>query len=121
MDEGIYDFCLQENRAAFTGSIMGFNARWMSHPGAVWQAEYKPYQLRLASDLGLPFPRTIITNDPAAIRAAFREFGSMIVKPAKTGHVVRDGKEYSIFTSRVLKEHLEELESARLSLLFIKS
>jgi glutathione synthase/RimK-type ligase-like ATP-grasp enzyme len=115
MDDGIYDFCLQENRAAFTGSMMGFNARWMSHPAAVWQAEYKPYQLRLASELGLSIPRTIITNDPVAIRTAFNEFGSMIVKPAKTGHLIRDGKEYSIFTSRVLKEHLDDLESARLS------
>jgi glutathione synthase/RimK-type ligase-like ATP-grasp enzyme len=115
MDEGIYEFCLQENRAAFTGSMMGFNARWMSHPAAIWQSEYKPYQLRLASDLGLPIPRTVITNDPAAIRAAFDKFGSMIVKPARTGHLVRDGKEYSIFTSCVLKEHLDELESARLS------
>ena len=115
MDEGIYDFCVQENRAAFMGSIMGLNARWMSHPAAIWQAEHKPYQLRLASELGLPTPRTIITNDPAAVRTAFAEFGSMIVKPARTGHVVRDGKEYSVFTSRVLKEHLEELEGVRLS------
>jgi glutathione synthase/RimK-type ligase-like ATP-grasp enzyme len=115
MDEGIYDFCVQENRAAFMGSIMGLNARWMSHPAAIWQAEHKPYQLSLASELGLPTPRTIITNDPSAVRSAFDEFGSMIVKPARTGRVVRDGKEYAIFTSRVLREHLEELEGARLS------
>jgi glutathione synthase/RimK-type ligase-like ATP-grasp enzyme len=113
--EDIYDFCVQENRAAFMGAILGLNARWMSRPAAIWQAEFKPYQLRLASELGLPIPRTIVTNEPAAVRTAFNEFGSMIVKPARTGHVVREGKEYAIFTSRVLREHLEDLNGARLS------
>src|SRR6266404_616571 len=60
MDEGIYDFCLQENRAAFLGSIMDLDARWMSHPAAVWQSEYKPYQLRVAARLGLTIPRTLV-------------------------------------------------------------
>jgi hypothetical protein len=115
MDDGVYAFCLQENRSAFLGGIMDLGAPWMSHPAAVWQAEYKPYQLSVASELGLPIPRTVITNDPAVIRSAFDEFGSMIVKPARTGHVVHGGKEFAVFTSRVLKEHLEDLESARLS------
>lgn len=94
---------------------MGLDARWMNHPTAVWQAEYKPYQLSLASKLGLLIPRTIITNDPDEIRTAFNEFGKMIVKPARTGHIVRNGTEFSVFTSQVLTEHLGELESARLS------
>lgn len=115
MDEGVYTFCLQENRSVLLGSIMGLRVRWMSHPTAVWQAEYKPYQLLVASKLGLPIPRTIITNDPDAIRSAFDDFSSMIVKPARTGHVVRNGKEFAVFTSQVLREHLEELETARLS------
>lgn len=115
MDEGIYRFCLEENRAAFMGSIMALGARWMSHPTAVWQAEYKPYQLAVASKLGLSIPQTVITNDPAAIRTAFHEFGNMIVKPARSGHVVHNAKEFAVYTSRVLKDHLEELDSARLS------
>jgi glutathione synthase/RimK-type ligase-like ATP-grasp enzyme len=115
MDEGIYHFCLEENRAAFLGSIMALNARWMSRPTAVWQAEYKPFQLALASKLGLSIPQTIITNDPEAIRTAFHEFGNMIIKPARSGHVVHNAKEFAVYTSRVLKDHLDELESARLS------
>jgi glutathione synthase/RimK-type ligase-like ATP-grasp enzyme len=115
MDEGIYHFCMQENRAAFLGSIMGLAARWMSHPAAVWQSEYKPFQLSLAAEVGLLIPRSIITNDPPTIRKAFAEFGSMVVKPVRTGHVSHIGQEFAIFTSRVLEEHLDELESARWS------
>lgn len=90
-------------------------ARWMSQPAAVWQAEYKPFQLSLATEVGFQIPRTIVTNDPSAIRAAFAEFGSMIVKPTKSGYVIHKGQEFSIFTSRVLEEHLGELDDARLS------
>jgi glutathione synthase/RimK-type ligase-like ATP-grasp enzyme len=115
MDNGIYEFCMQETRTALLGSIMNISARWMSHPAAVWQTEFKPYQLSLASVVGLLVPRTIITNDPAAIRTAFNEFGHMIVKPVRTGHVVHGDQEFAVFTSQVLEEHLVELESARLS------
>jgi glutathione synthase/RimK-type ligase-like ATP-grasp enzyme len=115
MDSGVYEFCLQENRAALLGSILSASARWMSHPQAVWLAENKPYQLSLASSLGLRIPRTLISNDPVTIQETFSRFSQMIVKPVRSGHFVRDGKEYSVFTSRVLSSHLENIESARLA------
>lgn len=116
MDEGIYNFCVQENRAALVGSILGLETRWMSPPAAVWQSEYKPFQLSLATGIGLNIPPTVITNDPLTIRSLFADFGgNMVVKPTRTGYVTNDGKEYAIFTSRVLEEHLDELESAKLS------
>ena len=111
MDEGVYTFCLQENRAALMGGILGFAGRWMSHPAAVWQAEYKPFQLSVAAQVGLQIPRTVVTNDPIVIRRAFTEFQEMIVKPARSGYLTHNGQEFAIFTSRVLQEHLDELES----------
>ncbi len=115
MDDGIYKFCLEENRAALTGGLLAHSARWMSHPASVWQAEYKPFQLSMAARLDLHIPRTVVTNDPFAIRTAFAQFGSMVVKPAKSGYVIHEGQEFSIFTSRVLDEHLGELDDARWS------
>jgi glutathione synthase/RimK-type ligase-like ATP-grasp enzyme len=115
MDEGIATFCRHETRATILGSIMGRQTRWMSHPAAVWQAEFKPYQLHLANKLGLTIPRTLITNDPSTIRNAFASFGSMIVKPTRTGYVHTREGEYAVYTSRVLEHHLDELESARWS------
>jgi glutathione synthase/RimK-type ligase-like ATP-grasp enzyme len=115
MDEGIATFCRQEARAAIVGGIIGRQTRWMSHPSAIWEAEYKPYQLQLAASLGLTIPRTVVTNDPGAVRSAFHEFGDLIVKPTRSGHVIKDGAEYAVYTSRLLAEHLDELESARWS------
>lgn len=115
MQEGIYQFCMQENRAALLGGILTGSTQWMSHPASVWQAEFKPFQLAMAQALGLSVPRTVITNSPKKIREAFATFGTMVVKPTRTGHVVYDDKEHAVFTSQLLAKHLEHLEGASLS------
>jgi len=113
MDSGVYDFCLRENRAALLGGLMTQRTRWMSHPAAVWQAEFKPFQLRAAQNVGLAIPKTLISNDPEAIAQAQAQFGSMIVKPARSGHFWQAGEEYAIFTSAFSVEHLDSLDDAR--------
>jgi glutathione synthase/RimK-type ligase-like ATP-grasp enzyme len=115
MDEGIATFCRQESRAAIIGGIIGRRARWMSPPSAIWEAEYKPYQLQLAARLGLTIPRTVVTNDPSAVRSAFDQFGDLIIKPTRSGHFTKEGAEYAVYTSRLLAEHMADLESARWS------
>jgi glutathione synthase/RimK-type ligase-like ATP-grasp enzyme len=115
MDAGIYDFCLQENRAAMLGGILSLRSRWMSQPQAIWQAENKPFQLSVAAAAGLQIPRTVVTNDPSVIREAFADFQRMVVKPVRSGYLVHNGQEYSVYTSRVMEEHLEQLGSAKYS------
>jgi glutathione synthase/RimK-type ligase-like ATP-grasp enzyme len=115
MDHGVYDFCVKEARAALMGSILGRRCRWMSLPSAVWQAEHKPYQLEVATSVGMLVPRTLISNDPIAIREAYREFGSMVVKAVRSGFVDYGEEQHAIFTSQVLDEHLDQIDSARWS------
>lgn len=115
MDSGIYEFCLRENRAALIGGLLTQNARWMSHPTAVWAAEYKPYQLRIAQEVGLRIPKTIVSNDPSAIRQAYREFGSLVVKPTRSGYFKQNNEEFSIFTTHLQNQHLESLDDAKWS------
>lgn len=115
MQDGIYDFCLQETRASLLGSLMSHSCHWMSFPASVWQAEFKPYQLAVAHRLGLEVPNTVITNEPYEIRKAFETFGAMVVKPSRSGHLIYDGTSHAVFTSRLLAEHLEHLEDAKLS------
>jgi glutathione synthase/RimK-type ligase-like ATP-grasp enzyme len=78
-------------------------------------AEYKPFQLSLARTSGLLIPETLITNDPDQIRQAFHKFGGrMIVKPVRTGFVDYGEEQHAVYTSRVLKQHLGDVESARI-------
>lgn len=113
MDSGIYDFCLRENRSVLLGGLMTQSVRWMSHPKSVWQAEFKPYQLRAAQEAGLKIPKTMISNDPSAILRARAEFGDMIIKPARSGYFQQEGDDYAVFTSEFTEEHLEYLDDAR--------
>lgn len=113
MDSGIYDFCLRENRAAFLGGLLTQRTRWMSHPSDVWRAEFKPNQLKIAQEVGMRIPKTIVSNDPVIIRRTFREFGPLIVKPARSGHFWQGGEEFSIFTCPITEEHLDALQDAK--------
>ena len=114
MDAGIYDFCLRENRAALLGGLITQEKiRWMNSPEAVWKAEFKPYQLRVAQDVGFNIPRTIISNDPAAIRQAYDDFERMIVKPARSGHFWQAGEEYSVYTSLVTSADMASVDESR--------
>ena len=115
LDQGIYQFCLNESRSALLGGIAGVRTRWLSHPASIWQAEHKPYQLAVASELGFHVPRTVITNNPLAIRRAAADFGRMIVKPTRNGHILYGEVEHAVFTSELLSVHLEDLQGAELS------
>lgn len=115
MNPGVYDFCIRESRSTLLGMLLTASVPIMSPPAAVWAAENKCYQLARARDVGLPIPRTLITNSPAAIRSAFNTFPrGMVIKPARSGFVDYGPEQHAIYTNRFLAEHLEHVDAARL-------
>jgi glutathione synthase/RimK-type ligase-like ATP-grasp enzyme len=115
MDSGTYDFCVRENRSALIGGLLGQQARWMSQPAAIWHAEFKPFQLQVAKDLGLKVPKTLISNRPESIREVQLYVKDLIAKPVRSGHVVKNGVECAVFTTRLKDEDFLDLADARLS------
>jgi len=115
MDAGIYDFCLRENRSALIGGLIGHETRWMSHPGAIWKAEFKPYQLQVASQIGLDIPKTLISNRPESIRDFYQRYGPIIAKPVRSGHLVKNGVECAVFTTKLEADVMNDLSGATLS------
>ena len=90
----------------------------MSHPEKIYTAELKPYQLKIAKEVGFIIPDTIISNNPEEIKKHFFQFNKkMIVKSVKSGYAKVENECYSIYTSEVLEEHLEHISSARLCIL----
>ncbi|HET7792896.1 MAG TPA: hypothetical protein VFL64_05890 [Rhizobacter sp.] len=56
--------------AGFQGLLLNeFSGTWVSHPDATRRAENKLVQLRAAVQVGLRIPRTLVSQDPQAIRA----------------------------------------------------
>lgn len=115
MAPAIHEYCCHEAQGFLVGSVLAMGLPTMSDPARVWTAENKLFQLRVARDIGLRAPRTVVTNEPSTISNFYGSTGgAMIVKPLRSGYVDVDGEERAVFTNRVLKEHLERVETARL-------
>ncbi len=113
MEAGVYDFCVRESRSALMGMLLARIERVMSPPANIWRSEHKLMQLVAAREAGLMVPDTVITNEPSEVLAAFSRFdGQMIAKPVRTGFVDYGKEQHAVFTTRILAEHLEQVESA---------
>ena len=112
MPPQVQAFAENEAVKGFGGILRSLNCFWMSHQDAIRTAEFKPRQLKHAVRFGITTPRTLITNDPNAVRRFYHECnGNMIYKTLHGGNIQVNELEYdTIFTSRVQPEHLEHLE-----------
>ncbi|MBZ6129393.1 ATP-grasp ribosomal peptide maturase [Streptomyces olivaceus] len=76
----------EESGQALYGMLRGSGARWMNQPDAAHRARYKPWQLRLAQQCGLPVPATLITTFPRAAREFAERYPDLVVKPVSGAH-----------------------------------
>jgi ATP-grasp ribosomal peptide maturase len=87
---------LPEQRWATREAVAGFRGLmaclpWLNHPDDIHSAEHKPLQLAVAAQVGLSVPPTILTNDPAQVRAFAHAHKAVIYKPLTSG-VLDNGK-----------------------------
>ncbi len=64
-------------------------ATLVNAPHAASVMQYKPFQLHALRSLGAQVPRTLISNDPTAIRAFHAEVKDVILKPIMGGAITR--------------------------------
>ncbi|MGH3621257.1 MAG: hypothetical protein ACRDQ5_05620 [Sciscionella sp.] len=86
-------------RQQLSSQVEVLPARWISHPSALADAEYKPRQLALLRHAGLATPPTLITNEPAAVREFAAAYGDLVVKPLAEPIVWEDGGESAVYTA----------------------
>ena len=76
--------------------------RWMNGYNARAAADYKPTQLKVATELGLAVPDTLITASPDAALAFCKEHdGDIIYKPLTPFFRKDNDKWYTIYTNRL--------------------
>lgn len=105
-------FSASERRAGVFGFALSLNAEIaMNDPWVSLRAGQKPVQLSLAEQIGLPTPRTIVTDETHAVIAFSDEIGSPIVYKSLDSPVVwRDGQRAGfLFTSEVTPAHLADM------------
>jgi MvdD family ATP-grasp ribosomal peptide maturase len=103
-----------ETRATLLGMIAGIRAFHLDQISLVRRAGDKQLQLQIARELGLETPRTLITNDPDAVRAFAKSCErGIITKMLSSFAIYEDGQEKVVFTNPVEPEHLEDLTGLR--------
>ena len=115
LDLGSSEFCEREARMFLEGTLAALpTQRWLSSPQAIWLAERKPYQLAIAAQLGLTLPRTIVTNDEAAIKGFALET-QLVAKAVSSGYIEGTDGNQAIFTSALVPSDLEDLSGLALA------
>ena len=102
-------FAESEAHSAFSGLMRLMDWFWVNHPDKVRIASCKALQLRVAQDLGLLVPRTLISNDPDSVREFFAECEGRIVYKAFGSGFVPMGEKQCL-TSPVSKAHLDKIQ-----------
>ncbi|MDP1917964.1 MAG: ATP-grasp domain-containing protein [Myxococcales bacterium] len=64
-------------------------ARLVNPPTAASVLQYKPFQLNVLRSVGARVPRTLISNDPDAVRAFHADVKDVIYKPVTGGAITR--------------------------------
>ena len=106
---------VEESSRTVKGMLESLKAFRMDPEPAIRRAENKQLQLQAARELGLETPRTLITNDPEAVRAFAQSCESgMITKMLSSFAVYEDGVEKVVFTNPVGPEDLDHLDGLNL-------
>jgi hypothetical protein len=105
---------VSESRRSLWGMIAAVGAFELDPLESVRRTDHKELQIKRAAALGLKVPRTLFSNEPAAVRTFFDEVGGrMITKMQSSFAIYREGIENVVFTNVVKKEDLEDLEGLR--------
>ncbi|MCF4967878.1 MvdD family ATP-grasp ribosomal peptide maturase [Nostoc sp. CMAA1605] len=116
MDKQYKEASIQESRATVRGmiaSLPGFHLDQMSN---VERTHNKQLQLQVARKLGLLTPRTLTTNNPAAVKqfAGDCHQQGIVTKMLSSFAIFGEqGEQFFVFTSPVTDEDLENLEGLR--------
>jgi len=114
-------FAQSETEHLFFSLLYSLDCYWMSHPRATRGALWKGEQLRRAQRMGFRVPRTLISNDPEAVRR-FRSAvaGEIIFKTMSSPslcaeEVAADERTYCGLPTTVVSDaHLEAIDAVRI-------
>ncbi|WP_326645274.1 hypothetical protein OG884_12665 [Streptosporangium sp. NBC_01755] len=102
------EFAAAEARHGLGGILNNLRATYVNHPAANTRADFKPAQLRMAAQLGLAIPTTLITNDVVQARKFAAEHGPIIYKSFRGAPRGPDGYVAAIWTQRVIEQELDD-------------
>jgi glutathione synthase/RimK-type ligase-like ATP-grasp enzyme len=86
--------------------------KWLSHPFYVYRAENKLYQHKIAKELGLKLPNTIVTNQSEEVKKFAQDNNhNIIIKPLNSGQIKEADGVSTIFTNRLNKKDISNIHN----------
>ena len=114
MDPQLRRAAIDESRATVQGMIASLDAFHLDPVYRLRRAENKQLQLKIAREVGLDIPRTLITNEPEAVRQFARECSQGIIMKALSSFAIYErGEQKVVFTNSVQAKDLEHLAELR--------
>lgn len=107
LDNNNNNFINRERRDFLEGALLSLKAKWINPLFATIQGERKLLQLSIAKKLGLKTPSTLVTNDPQKIKK-FIKRKPAIIKPISHGLQVTNEKTFSIYTSAINQNDIQD-------------
>lgn len=119
MDRQLRAPSIEESRRVVLGlmaTLAATGAFALDRLDVVRRAEHKSLQLALARRVGLDVPRTLVSNDPGAVRAFAARVPAGIVTKMMASFAVHDeaGREQVVFTNPVSEADLADLDGLSL-------
>ncbi|WKD50303.1 MvdC/MvdD family ATP grasp protein [Microbulbifer spongiae] len=115
MDKQQRKACREEAKRTLLGYLQSLDCFVMDDYWQIRKASNKEYQQKLALQLGLNMPATLITNQPAAVMKFHQAYsGKMITKMQTAFSLVQDNREQVVYTSKVEEQHLQQLDGLAL-------
>lgn len=106
----------QEARLGLGGVLTSLPLTWVNHPQNDADNAYKPRQLAIAAQCGLDVPRTLVTNDPDAVRRFSNCVEHGIVIKTLGANVVNENGERKVgHTHRLDRRELDDLDGVELT------
>lgn len=114
MEPQLRDAAVKESNRTIQGMIASLKAFHLDLLPCIRHAENKQLQLQVAKELGIEIPRSLITNNPQAVREFAQQCESGIVtKMLSSFAIYEEGKEKVVFTNPVSSEDLNNLDGLR--------
>lgn len=115
MDAQFRDASIRESRATILGLITSLRAFHLDAIPVIRRVENKQLQLQVARAIGLDTPRTLITNQPAAVREFARTCPTGTIAKMMASFAIYDeeGREQVVFTNPLSADDLANLDGLK--------
>ncbi len=116
MDKQLRKASIQESRTTIAGMIASIKGFHLDKVVNIRLAENKQLQLQVAEEIGLNIPRTLITNNPEAVKQFAEECEQGIVTKMLSSFAIynKQGEEKVVFTNPVTSEDINNLDGLNL-------